>query len=82
MVPALGLAFVPASVEDRFDRLLTGGMVSGDVEQVVGCTGLQAVKLVDQRLTGCPREECTDDIRIDDIRKGVAPLRESADVIL
>ena len=34
LVLALGLAFVPASVEDRFDRLLTGGMVCGNDEQV------------------------------------------------
>ena len=40
MVLALGLAFVPASVEDRSDRLLTEGMVSGDVEQVASGTGL------------------------------------------
>ena len=40
LVHALGLAFVLASVEDRFDRLLTGDMVRGDVEQVVGGTGL------------------------------------------
>ena len=47
MVLVLGLAFVLASVEDRSDRLLTGGVVSGDVELVVGGTGLQASKLVD-----------------------------------
>ena len=47
MVHVLGLAFVPASVEDRSDYFLTGGMVSGDVEQVAGGTGLQASKLVD-----------------------------------
>ena len=34
LVNVLGLAFVPASVEDRFDRLLTGGMVCGNDEQV------------------------------------------------
>ena len=71
MVHALGLAFVPASVEDR---LLGGGVVSGDVEQVVGGTGLQAAKLMDQGLAGCPREECVDDVRINGIKKGVAPL--------
>ena len=32
LVLALGLAFVLASVEDRFDRILAGGMVRGDVE--------------------------------------------------
>ena len=81
MVLTLGLALVPASVEDCSDRLLTGGMVCGDVEQVAGGSGLQAAKLVDQVLAGCPGEECTDDVRVDDIRKGVAPLRESTDVI-
>ena len=39
MVRALGLAFVPISVEDRSDCLLAGGMVSGDIEQVVGGIG-------------------------------------------
>ena len=32
LVHALGLAFVPVPVEDRSDHLLTGGVVSGDVE--------------------------------------------------
>jgi len=78
---ALGLALVPASAKDRSGCLLTGGMVRGDVEQVTGGTGLQAAKLVDQGLTGCPREECDDDVCVDDIREGVASLGEHADVI-
>ena len=40
LVLALGLAFVPASVEDCSYRLLTGGVVCGDVEQVAGGLGL------------------------------------------
>ena len=72
MVLALGLALVLASTKDYSDRLLAGGMVRGDVEQVTGGTRLQAAKLVDQGLTGCPREECADDICVDDIKKGVA----------
>ena len=75
-VHALGLAFVPAPVEDSPDHLLAGGVVSGDVEQVTGGTRLQTSKLVDQGLVGRPREECADDIRIDDIREGVASLGE------
>ena len=71
LVLMLGLALVLASVEDYSNRVLTRGMVRGDVEQVTGGTGLQAAKLVDQGLTGCPEEECADDIHIDDIRKGV-----------
>ena len=81
MVCALGLAFVLASVEDRSDRLLARGVVSGDVEQVPGGTGLQAAKLVDQGLAGCSREECADDVYLDDIREGVASLGEPMDVI-
>ena len=72
MVLVLGLAFVLASIEDRSDRLLAGGMVHGDVEQVSGGMGLHIAKLVDQGLTGCPGEERADDVRVDDIRKGVA----------
>ena len=37
---------------------------------------------MDQGLTGCPREECADDVHVDDIRKGVALLREPVDIIL
>ena len=81
MVCALSLAFVLAPVEDRSDRFLDVGMVSGDVEQVAGGMGLQATKLVDQGLAGCFGEECADDVRVDDIRKGVACFGEPADVI-
>ena len=43
----LGIALVLASAKDRSDRLLTGGMVRGDVEQVMGGMGLQTAELVD-----------------------------------
>ena len=56
-------------------------MVSGNVEQVAGGTGLQVAKLVDQGLVGHPEEECADDIHVDDIREGVASLGEPVDVI-
>ena len=36
---------------------------------------------MDQGLAGCPRKEGADDVCVDDIRKGVAPLQEHADVI-
>ena len=72
MVLALVLALVPTSIEDCSDCLLIGGVIRGDVEQVTGGTRIQAAELVDQGLAGCPGEECADDVRIDDIRKGVA----------
>ena len=68
LVLALGLVLVSASTKDRSDCLLTGGMVHGDIEQVVGGPGLQTTKLVNQRLTGSSREERADDVCIDDIR--------------
>ena len=74
LVLALGLALVLASTKDRSYRLLAGGVVRGDVEQVVGGMGLQTAELVDQGLTGCPREERVDDVCVNDIRKGVAPF--------
>ena len=72
MILTLSLALVLASVEDCSDCLLARGVVYGDIEQVAGGMGLQAAKLVDQGLVGCPREECADDVHVDDIRKGVA----------
>jgi len=81
LILALGLALVLALVKDRSDRLLAGGVVRGDVKQVAGGMGLQVAKLVDQGLAGCPGEECADDVCVDDIRKGVAPLREPTDVV-
>ena len=37
---------------------------------------------MDQGLAVCPRKECADDVCVDDIREGVASLREPTDVIL
>jgi len=74
LVLALSLALVSASDKDRSDCLLARGIVCGDIEQVAGGTGLQTAKLVDQGLIGCPREERGDDVRVDDIRKGIAQL--------
>ena len=44
--------------------------------------GLQVAKLVGQGLVGRPKEEYADDVRINDIREGVASLGEPTDVIL
>ena len=74
LVLALGHAPVPIAAEDRLDHLLAGGVVRGDVEQVMGGTGLHTAELVDQGLASCLREEHADDVHVDDIRKGVALL--------
>ena len=49
-------------------------MVHCDVEQVAGGMGLYIAELVDQGLAGCQRKERDDDVRVDDVRKGVALL--------
>ena len=36
---------------------------------------------MDQGLVVCPREECADDVCVDDIREGVSSLRKPVDVI-
>ena len=74
MVLALGLAPIPTTAEDHPNRLLAGGVVCGNVKQVAGGMRLYTAELVDQGLAGRPREECADDVRVDDIRKGVALL--------
>ena len=74
MVLMLGLAPVLTAAEDHPDRLLARGVVRGNVEQVIGGMGLHRVELVDQGLVGCPREECADDVRVDNIRRGIALL--------
>ena len=40
LILTLGLAFVLASIEDHSYRLLAGGVVRGNVEQVAGGSGL------------------------------------------
>ena len=74
MILALGLAPIPATAKDRSDHLLAGSMVHGDVKRVAGGTGLRTADLVDHGLAGCPREEHADDVRINNIRQGVALL--------
>ena len=76
LVLMLDLAPVPTTAEDRPDLV-----VHGDVKQVTGGMGLHIAELVDQGLAGCPREECTNDVCVDDIRERVASLGEPVDVI-
>ena len=52
---ALLLAFAPGLLsEDGADRLLAGGMVGRNVEELSGGLQLQAAELVDQALAGGP----------------------------
>ena len=73
LVLALGLALVLASIEDYSDHLLTGAS-----RRWFGASGNQTCGSGTRRSS---RSECADDVHVDDIRKGVAPLLEPTDVI-
>ena len=53
-------------LKDSPDRLLTGGVVGGDVQELVPSARLLAPQFVDQGLAVCPAEERTDDVGVDD----------------
>lgn len=81
LVLTLGFALLLAITKDRVDHLLTEGMVSGNIQQVAGRPGLDAAKLVNQGLAGCPSKESADDFHVDDVMKGVALPREPANIV-
>jgi hypothetical protein len=59
----LGLSRGPTVREDRPNRLLTGGVVRGDVQELAGGARLLTTELVIAGLTGGSGEERTDDVR-------------------
>jgi hypothetical protein len=79
--PSLSIAFGPTVGEDHPDRLVAGGVVRGDVQELASGARLPAAKLVNDGLAGGPKEDCTDDICINDVREGIALLGEPVDVV-
>ena len=72
---------VMVPLEDSPDRLLAGGVVGGDVQELVRGARLLATQFVDQGFAVHPAEERTDDVGIDDARQRVALLGEASDVV-
>ena len=68
-------------LEDGSDRLLAGGMVGGDVQELVHGARLLAPQFVDQGFAVRPAEERADDIGVDDAGKRVALFGEAPDVV-
>ena len=67
-VPAFFSAnFGVNTIEDHSDRLLARGMAGGDVEELLGGLWALTSQLMDQRLTGGPRQESSYDVGIDDV---------------
>ena len=65
LVP-LCLAF--EAVKDRSDLLLTRGMASGDVEELLGGSWALMSQLVNQGLAGGPRQESSYNVSVSDVR--------------
>jgi hypothetical protein len=57
-----------AIVEDRPDRLLAGGVVRGNVQDLAGGAWLSTDELVNEGLAGGSSEERADNVCINDIR--------------
>ena len=60
---------VLVAFENGPDRLLAGGMVGGDLQELVRSTRLLAPHFMDQDLAVRPAEECADDVGVDDTRQ-------------
>ena len=56
------------AVEDRSDRLLTRGVASGDVKELLGGSRALVSQLMEQGLIGGPRQEGSYDVGVDDVR--------------
>ena len=54
------------ALEDGPDRLLTGGVAGGDLQEFMRGVRLLAPQFVDQGLAVRPADEHTDDVSIDD----------------
>jgi len=67
-------------VEDRSDCLLARGMAGGVVEELLGGSRALTSQLMDQGLTGGPRQESTYDVGVGDIGQLVALPGEVPDV--
>jgi hypothetical protein len=64
----LGLSHGPANGENRPDHLLAGGLVRGDVQELMGGARHLTAELVNEGLASGSSEERTDDVCVDDVR--------------
>jgi hypothetical protein len=81
LLRTLGLSHGLAIGEDRPDHLLAGGMVRGDVQELMGGARLSIAELVNEGLAGGPSQVCANDIYIDDVRQRVALPGKPVDVV-
>jgi hypothetical protein len=63
----LGLSHGPTIGEDCPDRLLAGGVVRGDVQELTGGAWLSTTELMNEGPAGGPDEERTGNVCINDI---------------
>ena len=67
-------------VEDRSNHFFTRGVAGGDVEEFLGGSRALASQLVNQELTGGPRQESFYNVSVGDFRKLVALPGQALDV--
>jgi hypothetical protein len=68
-------------VKNRSDRLLTRGVTSGDVEELLGGPRTFLPQLVNQGLIGSPEPECADYVGIGDVGQLIVLPRKTSDVV-
>ena len=78
---SLCLCRVLVALEDGPDRLIAGGVIGGDLQELVRGAWLLAPQFVDQGLAVRPAEERVDDVGVDDAWERVALLGEAPDVV-
>lgn len=75
-----GLALTSAKV--GLDSCLVGSMAGCKIEQLLHHPWLVVPELMDKSLVGGSRDECSDNICVDDVRELIALLVEVADILL
>ena len=70
------------ALEDGIDRLLAGGVVGGDLQELMRSARLLSSQLVDQGLAVSPAVERADDIGINNAWERVTLVGEAPDVVV
>ena len=81
LIHGFGLSLALMFVEDCTDGLLTRGVPCYEVEQFPRHPQLAASEFVNECFVGHTRDECSDHVRIHDVKKLIALLGKAMDVL-
>jgi hypothetical protein len=82
LIYVFGLRLTLMFAQDCTYGLIIGGMTCCEVEQLPRCSWFAAPELVDECFIGHARDERSNHVCIQDVRKLIALLREVADVLV